>query len=417
VQACLQTSRDTYEGKNTRGKKAGERSAIPAYHYFIYFGESMKFIHLSDIRIGSPSENGSHWSSARQGERFRTLQKVLDLSREEKAGLILISGGLFAHQPVTSELEQINALFRQYPEREIVIIAGETDRVRGSSPVRSFVWAPNVHYVLSGHVEQIFLPALKAEVYAASATTEGSSEPGSFLLADLKAAVSARPTFSFSLEESRAYSGRPSIRIALLRTKDDRGIQETFRKLEFTYVAVGRESGRREIIPDLAYDPGCLEPESMRDSGAHGVYVGEADEESGKLIDIRFVPMAAAAYVPLKISVSQKTTAEELEKLVRSEIARRGEANIYRLKLTGSRDPEEHFDLEQLKKKYRIDRVVDETEPVYDFETLFAEHPQDMIGYYIGTIINSGKEMSNVERRAMYYGIDALLKSSEGGKT
>ena len=376
----------------------------------------MKFIHLSDIRIGSPSENGSHWSSARQGERFRTLQKVLDLSREEKAGLILISGGLFAHQPVTSELEQINALFRQYPEREIVIIAGETDRVRGSSPVRSFVWAPNVHYVLAGQVEQILLPDLKTEVYAVSSSSAEESEPGSFLLADLKASVSARPTMNFTLEDSRTYRGRPSIRIAMLRAADDDAIRETFGKLDFTYVAVGRESGVREIIPDLAYDPGCLEPESMKDSGSHGIYVGEAEEQNGKLKSIRFVPMAAASFIPLKISVGPKTTGSELEKLVRKEIERRGENNIYRLKLTGSRNPEEKFDLELLKEKYRIIDIVDETEPEYDFEALFAEHPQDMIGFFIGTIVNSGKEMSEIERKAMYYGIDALLRSSEGGQ-
>ena len=41
----------------------------------------------------------------------------------------------------------------------------------------------------------------------------------------------------------------------------------------------------------------------------------------------------------------------------------------------------------------RIDEIVDETEPEYDFEALFAEHPQDMIGYYIGTIVNSGREI------------------------
>ena len=33
----------------------------------------------------------------------------------------------------------------------------------------------------------------------------------------------------------------------------------------------------------------------------------------------------------------------------------------------------------------------------------------------IVTIVNSGREMSEIERKAMFYGIDALLRSSEGG--
>ena len=374
----------------------------------------MRFIHLSDIRIGSPSENGSHWSSARQGERYRTLQRVLDLSRTENAGLVLIAGGLFAHQPVTSELEQVDTLFRRYPETEIVIIAGETDRLRTSSPVRSFIWAPNVHYVRSGDAEQILLPALKAEVYAASVTGDEETKPEIFRMADLRASINARPAENFTLEYSRSYSGRAAIRIAMLRTSDDEAVRDIFQKLDFTYVALGRASGRREILPDLAYDPGRLEPENIRDSGSHGVYIGEADENSGRLTDIRFVPMAAASYIPLKISVSTQTDSRELEKIIREEISRRGENNIYRLKLSGSRDPEENFGLDRLKEKYRIDEIVDETEPEYDFEALFAEHPQDMIGFFIGTIVNSGREMSDVERKAMFYGIDALLRSSEG---
>ena len=121
--------------------------------------------------------------------------------------------------------------------------------------------------------------------------------------------------------------------------------------------------------------------------------------------------MASASYIPLLIGVTRNSTAEELSRMIAGEIRRRGEKNIYRLKLTGSRDPEQEFDLEELKRDFRIAKIIDETEPEYDFEALFAEHPQDMIGYYIGTIVNSGREMSPAEKKAMYYGIDALLRT------
>ncbi|MBQ9421654.1 MAG: metallophosphoesterase [Lachnospiraceae bacterium] len=371
----------------------------------------MKFIHLSDIRIGSPTESGRHWSDARLDERFRTLSRVLDYARDNDADLVLIAGGLFSHQPVTAEMDRVNALFKEHSDQQIVIIAGESDRLRASSPVRSYVWAPNVHYILSGTVERVVLPELKTEICAASATDEQNADPASFGLADIKAFITSRPSEDFTLEDIRRYTGRPVIRIAMLRGRDSEAFSRAFEKTDFTYVAAGISGSAKEILPGRIYSPGGLEPEAMSDSGSHGIYMGEADEETGALREIHFVPMASASYIPLLIGVTRNSTAEELGRMIAGEIRRRGEKNIYRLKLTGSRDPEQDFDLEELKKTYRIAEIIDETEPEYDFETLFKEHPQDMIGYYIGTIVNSGKEMSPTEKKAMYYGIDALLRT------
>ena len=36
-----------------------------------------------------------------------------------------------------------------------------------------------------------------------------------------------------------------------------------------------------------------------------------------------------------------------------------------------------------------------------------------MIGFYISTIINDRKEMSDMEKRAMFYGIDALIDTAD----
>lgn len=69
------------------------------------------------------------------------------------------------------------------------------------------------------------------------------------------------------------------------------------------------------------------------------------------------------------------------------------------------------FDFENLRTKYRVVEVLDETEPQYDFAALFAEHPGDMIGFYIQTL--QKPEMSPVEKKALYYGINALLRTTD----
>ena len=69
--------------------------------------------------------------------------------------------------------------------------------------------------------------------------------------------------------------------------------------------------------------------------------------------------------------------------------------HIYRFRIRGMRDPDITFDLEPLERRLQIVEAVDESEPQYDFCQLFAEDP------------------SPVEKKALYYGIDALLRTTD----
>ena len=93
------------------------------------------------------------------------------------------------------------------------------------------------------------------------------------------------------------------------------------------------------------------------------------------------------------------------------EIEKRGTEHIYRFRIRGMRDPDISFDLESLMMRYRIADILDESEPQYDFSALFAEHPSDMIGFYIQAL--QKPDMSPVEKKALYYGIHALLLTTD----
>lgn len=64
-----------------------------------------------------------------------------------------------------------------------------------------------------------------------------------------------------------------------------------------------------------------------------------------------------------------------------------------------------------LSTRFKIMEIIDESEPQYDFSALFAEHPSDMIGFYIQAL--QKPEMSQVEKKALYYGINALLRTTD----
>ena len=75
------------------------------------------------------------------------------------------------------------------------------------------------------------------------------------------------------------------------------------------------------------------------------------------------------------------------------------------------RDPEIEFDLEQLASRFRIAEIIDASEPQYDFPALFAEHSSDMIGFFIQALHKDS--MSPVEKKALYYGVNALLHTTD----
>ena len=101
----------------------------------------------------------------------------------------------------------------------------------------------------------------------------------------------------------------------------------------------------------------------------------------------------------------------ELADRLEKEIHKRGEENIYRFRLKGMRDPDIEFSLNHLCSRYRIAEIIDSSEPQYDFSALFAQHPSDMIGFYIQAL--QKKDMSPVEKKALYYGINALLHTTD----
>ena len=355
----------------------------------------MKFMHLSGVRLGLSSESGRRWGEERVEEVAESLERALLKADEEKVDLVLIAGGLFAHRPVTAELENADRIFKGHPGIMFIIVAGEPDEIRPSGPVLSYRWSENVRYVLSGSTEKISLPPLYTDIFARSFSPS---------------AVSAEDLIAAGENDS----SQP-VKIGLLW---ESGLEKArdFKCSGFSYVALGGRGSHVEVIRDKAAYSGGLEPQGMTDQGEHGFYIGEVSPVTGMLTSLRFFPSASAAYVPLLIKVSTGTSPAELSAILEKEIQRRGAQNIYRLRIAGKKLPDTVFDLSEIRSKYRIAEYLDETEPEYDFEALFNEHRGDMIGYFISSITKNRDDLPEIDKKAMYLGIDALLRT-EGSQS
>ena len=325
----------------------------------------MKFIHAADIHLGCQPDRGFPWSRERSFDILAAFRDLILACKKEKPDLLLMAGDLFHRQPSTAELKEADALFSQIPEIPVVMIAGNHDCVRPGSSLERFSWSPNVTF-LSGR------------------------EPAVREFPDLGTVVHGDEAHIPIDREKLAASG-------------------------FSYIALGHLH-KPELDPAhrLAFS-GSLSPIEMSETGSHGYVLGELNPDGGPgALKLSFVPLPSRSYIPCRVKVTEKTTAQSLLKTVSRFTEQYGASNIYRLTLTGKRDPGVTFREEELQAAGRIISFQDDTVPFYPVDRLLKEHRQDLIGEYIRAFLKEGTEeelTDPVRKTAFYYGLEALLSN------
>lgn len=353
----------------------------------------MKFIHIADVHWGMSPDSDKPWSKERFQDIKDTFAKVINQAKELEADCLFISGDLFHRQPLIRDLKEVNYLFSTIPEVHVVIIAGNHDRIRNNSALLSFTWAPNVSYLIGEELDRVYLKEINTEVYGFS---YHSAEILENRLDHLKVPNNGR------------------IHILLGHGGDANHIpfdKGAMAALDFSYIAMGHIHRPEVLIENRMAFAGSLEPLDKTESGRHGMMVGEINEVTRMVTSLRFIPVARLQYISLAVHVTTATTNTELAMKITQEIQNRGTHHIYRFRIRGMRDPDIAFDLDMLSSRFKIMDILDESEPQYDFSTLFAEHPSDMIGFFIQAL--QKPEMSQVEKKALNYGIHALLRTTD----
>lgn len=353
----------------------------------------MKFIHTGDIHWGMCPDASKPWGKERAQAIKESLRTIIEHAKEMDVDCLFISGDLFHRQPLMKDLKEVNYLFSSVPSVKIIIIAGNHDRIRDNSALLSFTWSPNVTFLMDETLTSVYFEDINTEVHGFSYYTSEIKEP---LLDDIQVPLNSR------------------IQILMAHGGDALHLPISFNSLElspFSYIALGHIHKPRVIADGKMAYCGSPEPLDMTETGAHGFYAGEIHPVARKLINLQFIATASVQYIPLAVNVSKDTTSGELSDRIANEIKNRGEQNIYRFRIKGMRDPDIEFDLEQLASQFRIAEIIDDSEPQYDFSALFAEHSSDMIGFYIQAL--QKEAMSPVEKKALYYGVNALLHTTD----
>jgi DNA repair exonuclease SbcCD nuclease subunit len=358
----------------------------------------MKFIHIADVHLGAVPDADKPWGVEREKEIWNSFQNIITICNEEKIELLLIAGDLFHKQPLMRELKEVNYQFSKLETAQVVLIAGNHDPISARSYYTGFEWNDKVHMLGSESMECIYLPGLDTEVYGFSYHTRDITEPKY---------DTAKP------------EQNDRIHILLAHGGDEKNIPINKKRVEeagFDYVALGHIHKPEIFGGKMAYS-GSLEPLDKNETGERGYILGEitpSDQNRKEKFNtnINFKPSSHRQYKKLVLPISQETTNGALMDQAKDAIKRNGEKNIYRLQLAGVRDADITFLTEELYKAGNVIEVTDESVPDYDFDTLFKENADNMIGLFIQKI-REHEVQDEISQKALYYGMEALLGAKD----
>ena len=346
----------------------------------------IRFIHLSDVNLGAAPDRGCPWSHERKEEIWDTFRRVIAGIRKNPVDLLFISGDLFHRQPLLRELREVDELFASIPETRVFLMAGERDYIKEDSFYRGFVWNKNVTFFEGENRACVEISEFNTYIYGLSFE---------------------HPEVKVPLYDGWKTNENKGFHVLLAYGGEVGHCPIDFARLAesgFDYIALGHSGNAHTVSRDRIAYAGSPEPLERNDLGKHGYIEGEYEDGQVRL---RLHPVALRSYQNLVLTLDQSSTQYTVEDILRSEVMKRGGRNIYRLILKGRRSPGNVLLTERLHSFGNIIEIIDETMPDYDLDSLYKRYKGTLMGDYIDSF--RGRELTYVETKALYYGIQALL--------
>lgn len=390
----------------------------------------MKFIHIADVHLGVTPDTGMPWSETRSRDIWNSFRFVIEQARKQRVDLLLIAGDLFHRQPLKRELKEIAAWFAEIPDTEVVLIAGNHDYLHPKSYYRSFDWSENVQFIGTRDLTAVSLDRIHTTVWGCSFWDQEDAravynsdilqkilQNGNTIRNHREAEYDVsltRESFGRFADAGQTDQRRKNFQILLGHGGDDR--HHPFRANDivaagFDYAAFGHIHKAAQLIPGKVVMAGSLEPTDCNDFGPHGFWMGELTERG---TSVSFYPIKKCEYIRQEINVTPDLSAYAVAERVRQELQNREAYQISHIVLRGYRDAEVELPLDEIAEMERVVRVVDETEPDYQFDLLKQKYNGTLLQKYIEVM----EQCPNLElrKKALYYGVQAILDAAEEGR-
>ena len=390
---------------------------------------AIRVLHTADWHIGSfpgPEING-------ENGRFLDVQDILNqfvtAAEREDPDFILIAGDVFHQAKVWSDRglkEQslcVNIL-RKLADIALVLVMRGTPNHDSEEQFRtletalagndriSIVTKPGIDFYTgkSGQFLQVAcIPGFdKALFDAVNDTAESDSVFYSRelvkLVQEMSQQVNPRVPSILAAHYTIGGANMESGQTALFSEVDPTFAQDTLQQSPFSLCCFGHIHKPQALEKDRIIYAGALEPVDRNDTGPHGYIRGEVSEAG---VRTQWIPCAGREYIHLEIHVDGSDTEGSVRERIRKCIDEQGNENIYKITLTGKRNPDIKFDANRIAGLGNILETVDETCPAYDIMRLLEENRENLLGQYISRF--AGCREGSLEYEALCEGIDVLL--------
>lgn len=312
----------------------------------------------------------------------------METCENEKIDLLLIAGDLFHRQPLLRELKEVNYLFSKLTATQVVIIIGNHDYLKKDSHYYTFPWVNHVHVLTDSDVSYVELKNIKTAVYGVS--------------------YHSREIYDKPYEKQ--YAKRlQKYEILMVHGGDEKHTpirKEDLLELGYDYVALGHIHKYMEILPGKIAYSGAIEPTDVNDIGQHGYIRGEM---TNKGCQTRFVPFASRENIHLNLEMTNRMTGYELKERLIHSIEEKGIHNIFKIKLSGFKDPDLYFDTEAMDVYGNIVGIEDHTRPAYNLEKIYQQNQENILGCLIEELGQSPE--NSIEYMALCEGVRALMET------
>lgn len=355
----------------------------------------MKFVHIADMHLDSAFSNLSDkdiMGDLRRLEQRKVFKKIIEYIKENDVGYLFISGDLYEHKYIKqSSIEYINNLFKEIPETEIFIAAGNHDPKVKNSYYNKFNWNSNVK-IFDSFIEKV--EESDCNIYGYSFDDFYCNNCG---------------IEDFLVEKN----GKPNILVIHGNLdgvkKDDKPYnpisKKTLLEKGFDYVALGHIHKLDYENKKIVY-PGSTISLGFDELGKHGMIVGELNQD----LKLEFVPLDDEEFTISEINVDNLGSKEELiEKINTLNINPNEYVEII---LKGGRNFEiDKYDILKYIQNDRIIKIKDETRLSRDLEKIANE--STLRGLFVKEMLEKLENENDLEKKdilekAVEIGLDAL---------
>ena len=382
----------------------------------------MKILHLGDLHLGKRVNE----ISMIEDQKF-ILDQIVTLVKEEKIDVILLCGDIYDKAiPTIEAIHLLDEFLEELSDLKVkvLMISGNHDSSERLSFGRNLFKRSNL-YIASQFNQEIEKITIKEDGYninfymlpfvkpayinhVLKIQTETYEECFKHLMEQVK--IKEDET-NILLAHQFVTVGKNSPELSDSETSSLGGIDNIDYRLfdAFDYVALGHIHKPQMLVENRMAYAGSLEPTDVGDTGAHGYIEGKI---TGNGCQIRFVPHALREYRHCEVQVDKSVTGHVLRQKIADMIEEQGKQNMYKITLTGYRDPDIWYELDHMDPYGNVVEITDHTKPAYDFEKLKNENKGNILGQYIESL--SGYPADSLEYQALCEGVQALMETRRG---